>query len=274
MKPAFLIPETRTIKFLERTVNFKVHGKGRCLVLLHGFIESLDIWGDFSIELSAEFKILAIDLPGHGGTEQFGDVHTMELMADTVKAVLEHLKIQECVMIGHSMGGYVTMEFASKYPEYLKGIGLFHSSVFADRPEAKQNRERTIEIIKSDKQGFIRNFIPDLFAPSNRTKYASEINGLKEGALTISKSSIIAALAGMKERKDHQRTISILDVPVLFIAGKEDQRIPISKVIEMISLPKHCDILILSNVGHMGYIEAKDETLEKCRYFARKCWGK
>ncbi len=78
----------------------------------------------------------------------------------------------------------------------------------------------------------------------------------------------------MKERKDHQRSISIIDVPVLFIMGKEDQRIPIDKVIDMVALPKHCDVLILSNVGHMGYIEAKEETLEKCRYFVRKCWGK
>jgi pimeloyl-ACP methyl ester carboxylesterase len=261
-----------TIQFRNRNIHFKVLGKGKCLVLLHGFLESLNIWDTFANKLSVGFKIVAIDLPGHGKTEEFGEVHSMELMADTVKAVLEHLHIQECVMIGHSMGGYVTMEFASKYPEYLRGIGLFHSSAFADSPEAKQNRERTIEIIKKDRQRFISNFIPDLFAPVNRTIFTSEISQLKEEALKISKSSIVASLAGMKERNDHQRTLSIIDVPVLFIMGKEDQRIPIDRVIDMLALPKHSDVLILGNVGHMGYIEAKEETLEKCRYFARKCY--
>jgi pimeloyl-ACP methyl ester carboxylesterase len=76
----------------------------------------------------------------------------------------------------------------------------------------------------------------------------------------------------MKERRDHQRTISIIDAPVMFIMGKEDQRIPVNKVIEMVALPKHSEIMILGNVGHMGYIEAKDAILEKCRYFARKCF--
>ena len=262
-----------TTKFRGRNIHYKVPGKGKCLVLLHGFLESLNIWNAFAGELSGEFKILTIDLPGHGSTEQFGEAHTMELMADTVKAVLEHLQIQECVMIGHSMGGYVTLEFASKYPEYLKGIGLFHSSAYADSPEARQNRERTIELVKSDRQGFIQSFIPDLFAQSNRTKYSVEIEDLKKEASNVPKSAILAALAGMKERKDHQRTISIIDVPVLFIMGKEDQRIPIDKVIDIVALPKHSDVLILSNVGHMGYIEAKEETLEKCRYFTRKCFN-
>jgi len=235
-------------------------------------MENLGIWDHFTNQLKGEFKIVTIDLPGHGSSEQLAEVHTMDMMAEAVKAVLEHLKIQECVMIGHSMGGYVTLEFASKYPEYLKGVGLFHSSPYNDSPEARLNRERTIELVKSDRQGFISNFIPDLFAPANRTTYASEINGLKEEASKISKYSIVAALAGMKERKDHQRAISVMDVPVLVIAGKEDQRIPVSRVIEMIALPKHCDVLILGNVGHMGYLEAKKETLEKCRYFTRKCF--
>jgi pimeloyl-ACP methyl ester carboxylesterase len=262
-----------TITFNEKSVNYSMQGRGKCVVLLHGFLESLKIWDDFAQELSNEFKVLAIDLPGHGASEALAEAHSMELMADVVKAVLEHLKIQECVMIGHSMGGYVTSAFASKYPEYLRGMGLFHSSVYADTPEARQNRERMIELVKNDRQGFIRNFIPDLFAPANRQIYIHEIKALQESASTITKSSIIAALAGMKERKDHQRTISVIDVPVLFILGKDDSRIPLGRVIEMVALPKHSEVLILSDVGHMGYIEAKTKTLDKCRYFARKCFS-
>jgi pimeloyl-ACP methyl ester carboxylesterase len=262
-----------TIMFNEKSVNYGMQGRGKCLVLLHGFLESLKIWDDFTNQLSKEFKVLTIDLPGHGASEALAEVHSMELMADMVKAVLEHLKIQECVMIGHSMGGYVTSAFASKYPEYLRGMGLFHSSVYADTPEARQNRDRMIELVKNDRQGFIRNFIPDLFAPSNRQIYIHEIKTLQDSASTITKSSIIAALTGMKERKDHQRTLSVIDVPVLFILGKDDTRIPLGRVIEMVALPKHSEVLILGNVGHMGYIEAKTETLDKCRYFARKCFS-
>lgn len=260
------------ITFKDKSVNYRVLGHGKCLVLLHGFLESIEIWDDFASELSHEFKVLTIDLPGHGKSEPITEMHSMELMADVVKSVLEHLKIQECVMIGHSMGGYVAAEFASKYPEYLRGIGFFHSSVYADSPDAKQNRERMIELVNSDRKGFIRNFIPDLFAPSSRNRLSREIERLQAAASGISKTSIIASLAGMKERKDHQRTISVIDVPVLFILGKEDLRIPIDRVMEMVTLPKHSEVLILGNVGHMGYLEAKTETMGKCRYFARKCF--
>jgi len=262
-----------TITFMDKSVNFRMQGHGKCLVLLHGFLESLEIWDDFSEELSHEFKVLTIDLPGHGKSEAIAEMHSMELMAEMVKSVLEHLKIQECVMIGHSMGGYVAAAFASKYPEYLRGIGFFHSSVYADSPDAKQNRERMIELVNSDRTGFIRKFIPDLFAPANRNRLSREIVRLQVAATSISKTSIIAALAGMKERNDHQRTIAVMDVPVLFILGKEDQRIPIDRVMEMVALPKHSEVLILSDVGHMGYMEAKNETLGKCRYFARKCFS-
>ncbi len=259
--------------FKNKKISYRTKGNGKCLVLLHGFLESAEIWDAFAKELSKEFKVVTVDLPGHGNSEQTGEVHTMQLMSDAVKEVLEHLQVKECVMIGHSMGGYVTLEFASRYPEYLKGIGLFHSSAFADSPEARQNRERTIELIKQDRQGFIRNFIPDLFAVANRSKYDNEINILKERASLIPNASIIAALEGMKERKDHLQTLSAMDVPVLFILGKDDSRIPLEKVIDMVTIPKHADVLIMGNVGHMGYIEAENETLEKCRYFARTCWS-
>ena len=259
------------ITFKNKKISYRTNGIGKCLVLLHGFLESQEIWDAFAQELSKEFKVVTIDLPGHGNSEQTGEVHTMQLMSDAVKALLDHLQVKECVMIGHSMGGYVTLEFASRFPEYLKGIGLFHSPAFADSPEARQNRERTIELIKQDRQGFIRNFIPDLFAVANRSKYANEINLLRERASLISNASIIAALACMKDRKDHLHTLSAMDVPVLFILGKDDSRIPLEKAIEMVTIPNNSEVLILGNVGHMGYIEAEKETLEKCRYFARRC---
>ena len=84
------------------------------------------------------------DYPGHGKSSLIAEIHTMEIMAESVKEVLDFLKIDSCVMIGHSMGGYVTLAFADQNPGLLKGFGLFHSSAAADTDEGTKNRERAI----------------------------------------------------------------------------------------------------------------------------------
>ncbi|MFA5782798.1 MAG: alpha/beta hydrolase [Bacteroidales bacterium] len=255
------------IKYNSVNIHYKTEGKGDALVLLHGFTESLEIWDDFSAELSLFFKVICVDLPGHGSSDCIGESHTMELMADVVKTVLDEENMKECVMIGHSMGGYIALAFAEKHPAYMKGLGLFHSSALPDTPEGKANRTRAIEVIEKNHTEFVMNFIPDLFAPANRKPLEKEINVLVEKAQTMSKQAIIAAQRGMMERRDMQYVLKNADYPVLFIAGKQDTRVPYNKVLEQIVLPKDTTALLLHDIAHMGYLEARDKTI-----YAVKCF--
>jgi len=257
------------ITFDNARIHYTVEGKLKqnTLVLLHGFTESLDIWDDFSAELSLFFKVICIDLPGHGKSECIGETHTMELMVEVVKTVIDEENTEECVMIGHSMGGYIALAFAEKYPAYMKGLGLFHSSALPDSPEGKANRTRAIEVIEKNHTEFVMNFIPDLFAPANRKPLEKEINVLVEKAQTMSKQAIIAAQRGMMERRDMQHVLKNADYPVLFIAGKQDTRVLYNKVLEQIVLPKDTMALLLHDIAHMGYLEARDKTI-----YAVKCF--
>jgi pimeloyl-ACP methyl ester carboxylesterase len=257
------------IIFNNSKIHYTVEGKHKqnTVVLLHGFTESLDIWDDFSAELSVDFKVICVDLPGHGSSECIGESHSMELMADIVKAILDKEFIEECVMIGHSMGGYVTLAFAEKYSSMMKGLGLFHSSALPDTPEGKKNRAKAIEAIEKNHTGFVMSFIPDLFAAGNRESLKDEINVLVERAEKMSKKAIIASQKGMMERKDRRDVLSNADYPVLFIAGKQDTRVPYEKVIEQITLPKDTIALLLHDIAHMGYLESRDKTL-----YAVKCF--
>lgn len=260
----------KTITFREKAIHYKVDGDGEALVLLHGFIKSMAIWDDFAKVFSKEFKVIRIDLPGHGKTPLIEKTHTMDLMAQSVKAVLDNLEINSCVMVGHSMGGYVTLEFAKKYPEMLKGMCLFHSHAAADTEEVKENRRRTIEMIKLNRKGFIKQFIPDLFAETNVERFAKEIDRLWHIADKMSGQSIIAALQGMKERSGKLDLLLNSTIPVLFIAGKEDMRIPVQNVLAQAILPRHSEVLVLADVGHMGFLEAKQQTIDMISCFARK----
>ena len=245
-------------------------GKGKTIVLLHGFTESSEIWKRMTTGLSENFKVIVIDLPGHGESDCVEKVHDMELQADVVHAVLSALKVRKCLMIGHSMGGYVTLAFAREHPEMLGGFGLFHSHVFADSHEEKENRDRAIELVKNDKTGFITRFIPGLFPPEVQRKFAKEIRELVRQAGKMPKEGIIAAQAGMKVRKDQTALLRTTRLPVLFILGLKDIRVPVDKIRNMIFLPVRSEALILRDVGHMGYIEAPGETLEAIRGFAGK----
>jgi pimeloyl-ACP methyl ester carboxylesterase len=250
-------------------IHYKVEGKlhQHAIVLLHGFTESLDIWDDFSAELSVDFKVICIDLPGHGSSGCIGETHTMELMADVVKTILDKEKVKKCVIIGHSMGGYVTLAFAEKYPKYMQGLGLFHSSALPDTQEGKINRAKAIEAIGKNHSGFVMNFIPDLFAPCHRKPLKKKIDILIDKASEMSKQSIIASQRGMMERGDKRDVLKKAIYPVLFIAGKQDTRIPFEKVLEQIVLPKDTVALLLHDIAHMGYLEARDKTI-----YAVKCF--
>lgn len=258
------------VDFAGRKIHYRDCGSGKPVVLLHGFLESLSIWDDFTQWLCDEFRVITIDLPGHGRSDILEEEHSMELMAEAVHHVLQDLKIMECVMAGHSMGGYVTLAFAERYADLLKGIVLFHSHAAEDTPEARSVRERTIEIVKSDHKSFIWQFIPNLFAPENVEKHVPEIETLRREASGISHKSIIAALEGMKNRSDKESFLSTTDLPVLFIIGKKDSRIDAEKVLRQALLPGYSEVLILERTGHMGYIEAKKETRTMLRDFIRK----
>jgi len=249
---------------------FKDEGSGPALVLLHGFMESLKIWDEFAKVLSKLFRVIRIDLPGHGETPVMAEVHSMNLMAETVKTVLDSLKIDKCVLVGHSMGGYAALAFAKQFPEILSGICLFHSQAAADNEQAKENRRRTVNIVQMNRAGFIQQFIPDLFASTNVEKYTDEIKELQAQAAGNSAEGIIAALEGMKDRKSSIAFLSETKLPVLFIAGKEDSKIPIQTIVAQAILPAHSEVLILGEVGHMGFIEAKKETLDGIDGFAKR----
>jgi pimeloyl-ACP methyl ester carboxylesterase len=260
------------IRYREALISFKERGAGNAVVLIHGFTESSNIWDFFVENLVSSFRVVTIDLPGHGESECIGDVHPMEQMSEAVKAVLDHLNISEAVIIGHSMGGYVALALARVYPRLFRGLGLFHSTSLADSDEARKAREKAIEVIKADHQDFLFNFIPELFAPENREHYAKEIESLIEQARQMSQKAIIAAQEGMKNRSSALDVLINASYPVMFIAGQKDTRVPFENIWVQMALTQEAHSLILRNVGHMGFLEAQFQTYNFTKAFITSCF--
>ena len=164
------------------TINFTSTGKGSVVVLLHGFLENSTMWNTTVAQLSKKYRVVCIDLLGHGKTDNLGYVHSMEEQAEMVKAVLNCLHLRKYVLVGHSMGGYIALAFAKLFPSNLKGLCLMNSTALPDTEEKKINRDRGICAVKQNHKTFIRIAIPMLFTKENRTIFSKEIKDITEEA--------------------------------------------------------------------------------------------
>ena len=259
-------------EFRNVKVRYSDKGKGRVIVLLHGFLESLEIWDEFSNKLSKRFRVLAIDLPGHGKTPAIGYVHSMELMAECAKAVLDSLELRKYVVAGHSMGGYVALAFAEMFPQNLSGLCIFHSTAMPDSDEKKKDRDRVAEIVKKDHTQFVSDLIPKFFAKENLSILKEEVAKAKQIALNTPKEGIVAALKGMKERPSRELVLKNANYPVLFIIGKQDVILAWDNLLLLTSLPTKSYNIVLEHSGHMGFYEASEETFKALKKFAGMCF--
>ena len=229
---------------------------GRAIVLLHGYLESLDVWEDFVPLLGRHYRVLAPDLPGHGISQVKGPVHTMEFLADTVVKAMNVAGVEKFLAVGHSMGGYVTMELLRKYPDRLSGIVLMHSTPNADSPDKKEQRLREIALVDEGKKELLARMSPEKgFAPENRQRFARQIEELSEQAVLTEDEGIKAILRGMMERRDNNQTMRESKVPQLIILGRHDEHIPVETAEKMIEAQPQARVVWLDNCGHTSYIE-------------------
>lgn len=232
------------------------------VVLIHGYLESLDVWEDFQKDLSRHVRVVSLDLPGHGISEVKGETHTMEFMADTVHAALETLGVDKAVVVGHSMGGYVALEYLRKYPGSVSGIVLFHSGPNADSPEKKADREREVNLILGGKKELIARMFPQVgFAPQNRKRLADKIEELSDQITLTEDEGIIAALRGMAERRDSNEVLRNSKAPQLVIFGRHDEYVTPEAAEIAIKEHPQAAVAWLENSGHMGFVEEPEASL-------------
>ncbi|TND09460.1 MAG: hydrolase [Bacteroidetes bacterium] len=263
---------TRTIISKGAKIRISDTGKGRAVVLLHGFLESMEIWDDFAAQLSKRYRVICIDLPGHGRSECVGYVHRMEKMAEVVKDVMDELGLRKYVIVGHSMGGYVALAFAELFPDHLRGLCLFHSTAWADSDQKKLDRERAIRMVKRNPLPYTRQLVTNLFAAANVMKYKKEIDRLKKIAARTSKQGIVAALEGMKVRSNREAILRFAGFPVQIMAGKRDNVLPWETLKSQAALAASGRFKAWDNVGHMGFVEARNESLRLLKRFCFHCF--
>ena len=258
------------INFKGQQINYFTYGKGKPVVLLHGFCEDSSMWEDF-ISAFAHYQIIGIDLPGFGSSSPVENP-TIEKFADSVNVLLEKLSIQNCFMIGHSMGGYVSLAFAKKYGKRLRGLGIFHSHPYPDTPAQKELRAKSIEFIKKNGHfHYLKQLFPKLFPPDFLSSNRFLVDKMMHRASSFPATGIIGGQQAMMNRPDQSAVLAAINCPVLFIIGREDEVVATEHSFEQTALPEVAHIHALNGVGHMGMFEAPKETQKIINQFLKYC---
>jgi len=236
-------------------LHYEISGKGReTLVLLHGFMENLEIWDDMMPHLSEDFQLVKVDLSGFGKSAPIAEIQTMELFAEEIKKLTDHLEINKFHLLGHSMGGYISLAFAEKFPELLKSFTLFFSTYFEDDDEKKSIREKSLRLIEENYKAYASAGIPNFFGPEARKLKKDKIELAKQIAYSADIEGVLACTKGMILRPDRKSVLENFDGKILLLAGRFDNAVNATKTIA--ELPERDNIkAYLLDCGHNGHWE-------------------
>ena len=228
----------------------------KCVVLLHGYLESMIVWDEFVDLLKEKVRVITLDLPGHGISNVAGEVHTMEYLAKCVGDAMAALGIERYSMVGHSMGGYVSLAMLDEFSDHIDNIILLSSTTSADSEEKCDRRRREIELIKAGKKNTLARLVPHAgFAPENVKRLQDYIEDISELILMTEDDGVIAILGGMIERQSRGDMLRESGIPHLFIFGRHDYYIPEEVAQQMIAEDPTAKVVWLEHSGHMGFIE-------------------
>lgn len=241
-------------------IAYSHHGEGTPLVLIHGYPLDHSIWNQIVPQLESEFELILPDLRGFGISATTTSASSITDMADDLAGLLDHLEIEKAALAGHSMGGYVALAFARKYPQRVTGLALVSSQALADTPERKQGRYKTAEDVGQKGVGVVVDgMAPKLSADPGIQEF---VRGL------ISRQTpngVMSALRAMAEREDSTDILGSIS-PLVLVHGNVDQLIPVERAHEIHNLVPSAKLFELPEVGHLPMMEAAAKTAEALKF--------
>jgi pimeloyl-ACP methyl ester carboxylesterase len=252
----FIVFAMNTILYKNVEISYSDVGKGSAIILLHGFLENQKMWSAIIPDFINRYRIITIDLLGHGDSRSLGYIHTMEENAEVVRCVISKLRIRKAIFVGHSMGGYVALAYADLFPNSMKALVLLNSTSKEDSDERKLNRDRAVLAVKKNHSTFIRIAVSNLFSEENRKKMLTEIDNVIAEALKTPLQGIVASLEGMKVRKDRESVLRAASFPTLLILGRKDMVLDCEEVVKQIE-NTNIELTVFAD-GHMSHIENRN----------------
>jgi pimeloyl-ACP methyl ester carboxylesterase len=237
----------------------------KTLVLLHGHGIDDTIWDNLDAVLNEYFTIVRPNI------SLFTFCQSVEDYADELHRFITNANIHKCTLIGHSMGGYIALAFAEKYPAMLEGFGLFHSTAYADDETKKHQRNQMIELLKNHgAETFIKSTASNLFGDRYKELFPEKIKEHINYFGKLPSDALIAGIIAMRNRPDRTHVLKSMPFPILFIIGMQDKLIPFESLISLSEFPKQSYPFILAEAGHLGMVERPDATARMISWYMGK----
>jgi len=247
--------------YVNDSLHYKSEGSGETVILIHGFLENLEMWDGIAVELLKTHRVIRMDLPGFGKTAYKEGDSSIKGYAAEIHVLIKQLKVDSFTIIGHSMGGYIALELAKISPEKVNHIILFHSTASADSELKKKDRNRAISAVKEKKNIYLKTAIPFLFSELSLKNCASKIQKMRKDAEDLNPKGIINALRAMQYRTDHNCELNSLRCKKTYIAGILDPLLPIQNLKTEAQTNK-ADFIEIENAGHMSHWENTSRLIE------------
>lgn len=246
------------------------HSK-KVILMIHGFGEDHRIWEKQIDYLSSFYRVIAPNLPGVHCKPlplHHSEPPTINHYVEVLHELMHHLQIEQYYVIGHSMGGYIGLAFADYYVNHVIGLGLVHSTTYADNEAKKSSRLKIAAFLEEFGTGkYLETTTANLFGQEFKIKHPAQIQDVIDSASDISTEAMIQFVMAMRNRRDHSHMLSQKRIPLWMIIGKEDIAVPFEdSVAQMNHLPEK-NVLVLEGVGHMGMLEATKKVNEAIRQF-------
>jgi pimeloyl-ACP methyl ester carboxylesterase len=240
-------------------------GTGPTVVLLHGFGEDGKAWDEVLPYFKGPYRLLIPDIPGSGRSPIHLDrssIPSIDALADSLMALVskENTQNEKVILAGHSMGGYLALSIAERYPESIAGLALVHSTAYADSEEKKANRTKSMAFIQEQgSKKYLQQSIPGLFGHYFKETHPLQFqNWIDHYTAAFPVDILLHYLAAMRDRPDRTAIIKRLKVPIAFVIGAEDQAVPFQHSLEQAQMAHKPVICQMKNIGHMGMIEAPE----------------
>lgn len=244
------------------------------LVLLHGYLETMYIFNELIDALKPYYRIITMDLPGHGLTDYAPAgadgtrVNTLSFCAGVVVGVLDKCGVEKAVLAGHSMGGYVTLQALRSYPDRFERAILLHSHPYPDAPEKAQDRAKEKQVVAEGKLMTLASVsIPMMYFEENLRACDEKIRETVELCETHDPEGIIASIEGLRTRPDLQDVTRNPPVPLMLVYGDHDNFLPLERVTVMKEAFPQLTYALIPGAGHNSFIEQPVSCIEAIRRF-------
>lgn len=250
--------EQKQIQVDDTTISYLDEGKkqGEPLIFIHGFPFNKLMWENQIEVLKENYRAIAYDVRGHGASEVGTEEISIQQFAKDLFLFMDALKIEKAMICGLSMGGYIALNAIQHQSSRITALILCNTQCLADNFEAKTKRMDTIKSIQEKGLAeYARESVKKLFSKTSHENKKEEVAFIENTILDTSKESICNTLMALAERTETCSTLYLIDIPVLIIAGEEDQVIPLEIVKKMHDLFPNSVFHTISHAGHLSNLE-------------------